>query len=63
MTENFDEENGKGHRVINISGHTHRKEKFYNNNRSIYNVALDAHDCRPVELEQILKDIRHKGQN
>lgn len=62
ITENFDEENGKGHRVINISGHTHSKEKFYNNNRYIYNVALDAHDCRPVELEQILKDIRTKDK-
>ena len=59
-TDNFDDEK-KGHRIINLFGHTHSKDKFYNNNRYMYNVALDAHNCYPVEINQILSDI-DKGQ-
>ena len=43
----------------NISGHTHSKEKFsiYPN---VYNVAVDAHNCYPVSIETIYKDILKK---
>ena len=43
----------------NLSGHTHSKDKFsiYPN---VYNVALDAHNCYPVSIEQIYKDILKK---
>lgn len=44
-------------KVINLHGHTHSKEKFFNNNPSMYNVAVDAHDCYPVSLTEILKNI------
>lgn len=42
----------------NISGHTHSKDKFENKEHKVYNVAVDAHDCKPVEIEQIIKDIK-----
>lgn len=46
-------------KIWNLHGHTHLKEKF-SENKHCYNVCLDAHNNYPVELEQILNDI--KGQ-
>jgi calcineurin-like phosphoesterase family protein len=62
ITENFDDDKTK-HYTINLFGHTHSKDKFYNNNRFMYNVAVDAHNCYPVEINQIFEDIKNKGQN
>ena len=45
-------------KLWNLSGHTHSKDKFENKEHKIYNVAADAHDCKPVEIEQIIKDIK-----
>ena len=48
-------------RVINLFGHTHSAEKFYNeHNPCMYNVALDAHNCYPVEITTIMQDIKNK---
>lgn len=44
--------------TCNLHGHTHQKDKFFNNNPYMYNVALDAHNCTPVSIEQIIKDIK-----
>ena len=44
----------------NLSGHTHMKDIFYNNYPNVYNVSLDAHNCYPVSIEQICKDILKK---
>lgn len=41
----------------NLSGHTHSSNKFEFGQYSIYNVAMDAHNCYPVSIEQIIKDI------
>ena len=46
--------------VINLFGHTHSKEKFYDNHPYMYNVACDAHNCTPVSIEQILEDVNAK---
>lgn len=46
----------------NLSGHTHSKDKFQYMQFGVYNVALDAHDCFPVSIEQIIEDIK-KGEN
>lgn len=54
ITGNFDYYK---HPVWNLSGHTHQKNKFYDNYQCVYNVALDAHNCYPVSIEQIIKDI------
>lgn len=44
--------------LINLFGHTHSKELFYNNNPYMYNVAADAHNCTPVSIEKIIRDIQ-----
>ena len=42
-----------------LHGHTHFKEKFGEVDKN-YNVALDAHNCFPIEIEDILLDIQQK---
>lgn len=41
----------------NLSGHTHSSDKFQYGWGKVYNVAMDAHNCTPVSIEQIIKDI------
>lgn len=48
----------------NLSGHTHNKNIFDTRFPKVYNVAVDAHNCYPVSIEQIIKDIeRYEKQN
>jgi len=46
--------------VINLFGHTHSKEKFYEDRPYMYNVAVDAHDNRPVSIDTIINDFNEK---
>lgn len=46
--------------TINISGHTHAKSKFYKDIPYIYNVSVDAHNCTPVSVEDVIIDIKEK---
>lgn len=46
--------------VINIFGHTHSKEKFFEDRPYMYNVAADAHNCTPVSIEQVIEDFNAK---
>lgn len=46
--------------IINLFGHTHQKDKFYNDNPYMYCVGLDAHNNYPVSIEQIIEDIKNK---
>lgn len=46
------------HRALfNLFGHTHSRDKFYNDMPFMYNVACDAHNSTPVSIEEICKDI------
>ena len=40
--------------VINLFGHTHSKDKFYEDRPYMYNVAVDANDNRPVSIDEIM---------
>ena len=46
--------NDEAPKLWNLHGHTHSKEKF--EECGSYNVAVDAHNCFPVSIEQIIKD-------
>lgn len=46
--------------IINFFGHTHKKEKFYNGLPFMYNVSLDAHDNKPVSIDEVIADIKVK---
>lgn len=60
IVSNFDDYKTKS--VWNLSGHTHSKLKFYNDVFKIYNVSVDAHNCYPVSIEQIISDIQQKEE-
>ena len=57
IVNNFGEEKKKF--IACLFGHTHQKEKFYNNNPYMYHVGLDSHNCYPVSIETIIKDIEN----
>lgn len=59
ITSNLEKETLK-QCTINLFGHTHSKDKFYLEYPFMYNVALDAHDNKPVWIENILQDLKNK---
>ena len=46
--------------TLNLFGHTHSAERFYEDRPYMYNVAVDAHDCYPVDLDEIIREMREK---
>ena len=58
LTSNLDENKDLKRRMLNLFGHTHSKTKFYEGRPYMYNVALDAHNSFPVDLDTIIKDIQ-----
>ena len=60
ITANYDDDKPWAKHLINIYGHTHQQNKFYNDNPYMYCVCLDAHDNYPVSLEQIVEDVQNK---
>lgn len=64
LTTNFDDyQKPLKQRTLCLAGHTHSKEKF--EPCGSYNVAVDAHDCFPVSIDEIIQDfiINKSGQN
>ena len=47
--------------MLNFHGHTHSKDKFYQDIPFMYNVALDAHNNAPVSFDEIISDIEAKA--
>lgn len=45
------------HPVWNLSGHTH-KSNVIDGNDCIYNVCMDAHNCFPISIDQIMAEIK-----
>lgn len=46
--------------IINIYGHTHQKEHFFNGHPYMYCACMDAHELRPVLLDDIIEEVRLK---
>jgi calcineurin-like phosphoesterase family protein len=61
ITANYDDQKAWTKHLIGVHGHTHQKEKFYNNNPYMYCVCLDAHDNKPVSIEQVIEDIKEES--
>lgn len=47
-------------KVANLCGHTHTQDVWFDWDKSCYHVEMDAHDCYPVNIEEIKADIREK---
>ena len=48
--------------TLNLFGHTHQKDKFYEDRPYMYNVSLDANDNTPVLLDDIIERMKAKVQ-
>lgn len=46
--------------TLNLFGHTHSKDMFYEDRPYMFNVALDAHNCYPVLLDDIIEHMKNK---
>ena len=46
--------------VYCLCGHTHTKNKWEDFDKGCYHVEMDAHDCYPVSLEEIISDINSR---
>ena len=44
--------------IVCLAGHTHSPDRFQNMEHNCYNVALDAHKCFPVSIDDIIADIK-----
>lgn len=63
ITSNLEKSAHLREHVLNLYGHTHQKSKFYQDIPFMYCVCADAHNCYPVEIEDILQDIRDEVNN
>ena len=61
FTANYDDKPYHNH-LINLFGHTHQQHNFYDENPFMYHVGVDSHNCYPVSIEQVSKDIHEKTE-
>lgn len=46
--------------TLNLYGHTHQKTNFYMDMPFLYHVGMDSHNCTPVLLDNIIKEMHAK---
>lgn len=60
LTANFDEKHFSRH-VIALHGHVHSKTNWIiPTNPFLYHVGMDSHNCTPVNLDEVITDIRNR---
>ena len=60
LTANYDDKHFSQH-VINLHGHVHSRKPWIDpRNPFMYDVGLDAHNCTPVHIEEVMTDIRQR---
>ena len=62
ITANYDDDKPWAKHVVCLFGHTHQEQSFYNDNPYMYNVGMDAHNCTPITIDEIVADIRKKKE-
>lgn len=68
ITANYDDDKPWAQHLVCLFGHTHQISSFYEiakhtgENPYMYNVGMDAHNCTPISIEEIMSDIRNKKQ-
>lgn len=64
IVSNYDADKPLKARVINLCGHRHIQDKFYDFDKGlIYHCELDAHNNTPVSIDQIILDIKERINN
>ena len=46
--------------TLNLHGHTHSQKKFFYDLPYCYNVGMDAHNCTPISIDEIIEDMKNK---
>lgn len=60
MTSNLENNAHISEHIINLYGHTHQMDNFYQDIPFMYHVGMDSHDCYPVDLDTVIEDIKAK---
>ena len=61
LTSNLDSNEPLKARVINLCGHSHTQDRWADWDKGlIYHVEMDAHNCYPVLLDDIIEEIKNK---
>ena len=61
MTGNLDNDKPIKARVINLCGHSHTQDRWADWDKGlIYHVEMDAHNCYPILLDDIIEEIKNK---
>lgn len=61
ITDNFDFDKPLTKRTINLCGHSHCKDPFQDMGKGlIFHCDLDAHNNFPIELDNVIEDIKKK---
>ena len=61
LTSNHDDGKPLKAKMINLCGHSHTKDKFADWDKGlIYHVEVDAHDNKPVSIDNIINDLKKK---
>lgn len=59
LTANLEKESLK-QCTLNLFGHTHQKERFYNDIPMMYHVGVDSHSCYPIGIDAIIAEMKEK---
>lgn len=63
LTANYTNNKHFSQFVINLHGHCHSQNPWINpSNPFMYDVGLDAHNCTPVHIDEVITDIRQKWE-
>ena len=58
LTGNFDDAKKGG--TLNLCGHIHTFDKFLDTDKgAIYHCEMDAHNCYPILLDDVITDIKN----
>ena len=61
LTSNMDSDKPLKKRTLSLCGHQHSKNKFSDMDKGlIYHCEVDAHNCYPVLIDNIIKDMEKK---
>ena len=60
LTSNLEKSPHLREHILNLYGHTHQKDNFYQDNFNMFHVGLDSHNCCPILLDNILSQIQEK---
>jgi calcineurin-like phosphoesterase family protein len=59
ITSNYDNDKPLKRKLINLCGHSHVQNKFKDMDKGlIYHCELDAHDNKPILIDDIIEDIK-----